>query len=302
MAMRSTVAGEIVPSSLLTLFLALTAASPRENHIRSGETWQPRSVMDTPGVNGVVIFSGTVRGARVGPLNVRRAYRAVETRGRNSVLRDIRIEGLEATELERDGIRLRGDIDGAVIRDFTLRMRDRPQSGGHLPEGIALMAGRNISISDGQISGFRMVPVKDRYTNGDGIAAERSVENLRIARVEANDNSDAGFDLKSSRTRLDALVARRNFRNYRFWHDVDAGTLTSVDPRNAHIWIGKQGKVRIDRLVARSSTEAPVFRIEKGGRLEVGRCDLSLPRETPIVAGDRTHVRLGPGCRYRERH
>lgn len=281
------------------LVMALAAATAGPVHrLKSGESWRPRATINAPGVNGAILLQGRVSDSRMGPARIRGAYRAVETAG-NGVLRNVHIDGLEATNLQRDGIRLRGSVDGVTISNFTLRMRSAPQARPHLPEGIAIMSGRNITIRDGRISGFRLRGAKGRYPNGDGIAAERGVSSLRIERVEANDNSDAGFDLKSRSTRLNALTARRNYRNYRFWGDVTAGTLMSVDPRDAHVWAGKGAVVRIDRLIARSSGKAPLLRVEGAREIVIGRCELNLPKGTPIVAGARggARIRLGVGCR-----
>lgn len=283
----------------LPLVVVLAAATAGPVHrLKSGESWRPRTTINAPGVNGAILLQGRVSNSRVGPARVRGAYRAIETAG-NGVLRNIRIDGLEATDLQRDGIRLRGSVDGVTISNFTLRMRSAPQARPHLPEGIALMSGRNITIRDGRISGFRLRGTKGKYPNGDGIAAERAVSDLRIERVEANDNSDGGFDLKSRSTRLNALTARRNFRNYRFWGDVTAGTLMSVDPRDAHIWAGKGAVVRIDRLIARSRSKAPLLRVEGAREVIIGRCELNLPKGTPLVVGARegARIRLGAGCR-----
>ena len=291
---QATLAVALVPSSVL-----LTAAATGPIHrLKTGESWRPRGIVDAPGVNGVALLQGNISDAQIGPARVRGAYRAVETAG-GSVLRNIRIEGLTATDLQRDGVRLRGSIDGLSIRNFNLRMRERPQSRPHLPEGIAVATGRNITITDGTISGFRLAAANGRYPNGDGIAAERPVSNLRIERVEANDNADGGFDLKSQDTRLDKLTARRNFRNYRFWGGVTAGTLTSVDPRSAHVWAGRGAVVHIDRLVASSSTKAALLKLEGAREVVIDRCELRLPRGTPIVQGNQTttRVKLGAGCR-----
>lgn len=282
----------------LTVSFLCIAAGSSPHPIRSGETWKSAETIDAPGVDGVLFLAGNINGVQIGPAKITRAYRAIESAQTNANLSDIRIENFVATDLERDGIRLRGNVDRIVIRNFVLSMRDQPQQASHLPEGIALMSGRNIDISDGKITGFRLAAVQDKYPNGDGIAAERGVSGLRIERVEANDNADGGFDLKSSDTHLDHLSASRNFRNYRFWGDIQAGTLASVDPTNAHIWAGPGASVRIQLLVARSVTTAPLVSVEKAREIEIDRCDLQIPATAPILAGDVTGVRvtLGPGC------
>ena len=247
------------------------------------------------GRDAVVYLDGNLNGRVVGPMQVSGPFRAVESakslRARNLVVRDITAVGLQ-----RDGIRLRGEIDGARVQNFRLAMRPQPQTGPNLPIGIALVSGRGLVVSDGVVRGFRMERVPGKYTNGDGIASERKVHGLTIRNVAALDNSDAGFDLKSSDTRLDGLRAERNGRNYRFWSTVEAGTLTSIDPRGAHVWLSKGANVRIRRLVARSGSASPLIQVEDGATLVVDQCDLRLPRGAVLVDGNHAGVKLGRGC------
>lgn len=247
-----------------------------------------------------VELQGVVQDAVVGPFSVANVFRAIES-DRQVKIRHLAINGIRASMLQRDGIRIRGDAAGIDIRDFRLAMRAAPQWGRNLPIGIVVHEGRDISISDGTISGFRMVVVPGEYTNGDGIAAERAVTGLSIARVRSFDNSDGGFDLKSSGTRLDQLVAERNGRNYRFWRTVQAGRLTSVDPRNAHIWLARGAHVRINQLSATSRFTAPLIRVEGPASIVVDSCQLRLPAGTRLVAGNTqgSDIRLGRGCAVR---
>lgn len=247
-----------------------------------------------------VELTGVVENAVIGPFAVANVFRAIES-DRKVRIRNLAITGITASGLHRDGIRIRGDAVGVEIRNFRLAMRPAPQSGRNLPIGIVVHDGRDIAISDGAISGFRMVAVPGVYTNGDGIAAERPVNRLSIARVRAVDNSDGGFDLKSSGTTLDQLVAERNGRNYRFWRTVQADRLTSVDPRNAHIWLARGAHVRIARLLATSRSTAPLIRVEGPSTIVVDRCQLRLPAGTRLVAGNAqgSEIRLGRGCAVR---
>ena len=248
------------------------------------------------GGRAVIHLKGMVENKTIGPLNVVGPYRIVES-SKNLVTRNLRIRGITGLDLQRDGIRLRGDIDGATIQNFRLVMRRQQQSPPNLPTGIAVVSGRRVRISDGEVAGFQMVRIPGKYTNGDGIAAERQVHDLSISRVISRNNSDAGFDLKSSPTTLDQLRAENNGRNYRFWARVDAGTLTSVDPRGAHIWAGNGAVVHIKRLVARSSTRAPLVQIERGGQVVIDQCELRLPAGTRLVEkSNEGRVVLGRGC------
>jgi hypothetical protein len=247
-----------------------------------------------------VELKGVVQNAVIGPFSVANVFRAIES-DKTVKIRNLAINGVTASMLQRDGIRIRGDAAGINIRNFRLAMRATPQSGRNLPIGIAVQEGQDISIADGSISGFRMIAVPGEYTNGDGIAAERPVTGLSIARVRAFDNSDGGFDLKSSATTLDQLVAERNGRNYRFWRTVQAGRLTSVDPRNAHIWLARGAQVRINQLSATSRSTAPLIRVEGPASIVVASCQLRLPAGTRLVAGNTlgSDIRLGRGCTTR---
>jgi hypothetical protein len=240
------------------------------------------------------VLRGDVVDQVIGPWQISGWFRAVETR-EGTRIRNLTIQGVTATDLQRDGIRIRGDVDGVNIHDFKLQMRSEPQSSPNLPIGIAVQTGHGIAISDGDISGFQMIRVEGQYTNGDGIASERDVDGLTIKRVTSSDNSDGGFDLKSQNTVLDDLTAARNGRNYRFWGTVDAGTLTSIDPRGAHIWVHGGARVHIRKLIARSTTKAPLLNIDGPSEVIIDSCELNRVPGTKLVVGGPA-PKLGQGC------
>lgn len=251
---------------------------------------------------GVAVrIKDTVENGTVGPVRIEGAKHAVYSEA-GSVIRDLNIADFEAVELHREGIRLRGDVNRVTIRNFNIRMRAQKQVSPDLPIGITILEGSNISISDGYTGGFQMEWMKGTYTNGDGIASERPVDSLLIERVTANGNSDAGFDLKSTNTVLNDTHAERNKRNYRFWAMVRTGTITSGTPLAtndaAHVWIGKGAEVVIDRLVASSTTTAPVLWIEPDARsVTVKTCELDVPAGTKFFIGGKYAVKsFGAGC------
>lgn len=287
----------------LGIGIAMSACAPAQTPssteaqptaIPSARGWHPSGVVDAPGQNGAALIEGHVAATTIGPAVVRRAYRAIESRP-DSVLEKTTIAGIVATDLQRDGIRLRTAND-VVIRDFDLTMRAQPQRGKHLPEGIAITAGRNIVIRDGRVRGFRMVQGKG-YTNGDGIATEGETQG-RMLNVTASDNSDGGFDIKGD-WRLDDLVAERNARDYRLWNRASAGTLTARGWTSAAVWVGKGGRVRIDHLIASNTTLAPLLIVAGGTDVTIVRCTLSRPAGAQVVKseGSNNKVTLGPGCR-----
>jgi hypothetical protein len=255
--------------------------------------------IDNITVNGgrAISAKGRVESSTVGPVNVKGAYSAFYTDD-PSEIRNIFISNINISESQREGVRLRGNVDTVTVCNFSIRMRAQPQSGTHLPGGIPVYNGKNILIQDGTISGFKMTPVEGEYTNGDGISSERPVDHLTIRRVTSTDNSDGGFDLKSDHTYLYDTVAGRNFRNYRFWTRVTAGTIRSFDPVQAHIWVGAGAEVVIDRLVAKSSTPVYVLWLDPEAKsVTIRSCDLDVPAGTRFFKkGSKAQLNLGPGC------
>lgn len=276
-----------------------TTAVTTETLLKSFNSWTTALIEMVGGV--AIRIKGTVEGATVGPVRIMGAKYALYTES-GAIIRNLAVKDFEAVELQREGIRLRGDVNQVAISNFNIRMRAQQQVSPELPVGIALYEGSNITISDGYIGGFQMVTVPGTYTNGDGIATERPVNSLLIERVTSNDNSDAGFDLKSSNTVLNDTHAERNKRNYRLWATVTAGTIYSgtplVNAEAAHIWINTGAQVVIDKLVATSTTSAPVLYIEPDVKsVTVNSCELDVPLGTKFFIGGKNAVlSFGPGC------
>jgi len=281
--------------ALVTLAALAMTATPQVV-VADGQTYASTALITAPNRNGVFLIKGPVSGLTIGPVTVTGAYRAIESAD-GSAVSNLNIIGFTATDIQRDGIRLR-NANSTTISDFRIAMRDTPQSGTNLPQGIALYAGDGIAVRNGNISGFRMDSVPGKYPNGDGIAAEREVTNLTIERVVSSNNSDAGFDLKSSGTVLNDAVAEDNHRGFRFWGSARAGTLTSNNSRSAAFWFGKGASVTIDHVNVTSQTSAPVFMIEGATSVIVNSCTLNVPAGTKLVVGadSAAQVTLGTGC------
>ncbi len=280
----------------LALMLLASAPASAET-MTSGKVWPPAAAVPTisaPGVNGAARFTKSAENVTIGPVIVTDAYRAVET-DQGVVIRDLRIVGLTGRNLQRDGIRLR-DVTGAEIAHFDLTMRAEPQTGEHLPEGIAIYAGSHIVIRDGQVSGFRMAPVPGVYGNGDGVATEPKSSG-QILRVRSSNNTDGCFDLKGVWTLAD-LIGEACGKSFRFWNTITAGTLTSIES-GAAVHLASRAVVTIDRLVVRSSKPGPVIVTEGKATLTIRECDLSgVAKGSTLVQynGRENTIRLGPGC------
>jgi hypothetical protein len=285
----------------LILFLALLATAPAwAGNLVSGQKWPATynpTIWSSGTLNSAVVrISGAVNDARIGPVKIIGAYRAVDTDS-GAVVRRLVIDGLVATKINRDGVRLREAYD-TVIQNFEFRFRDLPQIGTQLPEGIAIYKGSNITIRKGIISGFRMVTVPGVYTNGDGIATEGGVSGVTIQDVTSSYNSDAGFDLKG-KVSVDRLTAIGNSRAFRFWHNVEAGTIKADRWTSAAVWVGKGATVHIKLLRATNRGSQPVIILEDYATLKIDQCELDVPyaKSFSRADGSGTKVSYGPGCR-----
>jgi len=228
------------------------------------------------------------------PVRIVGAYRVVETYS-TGTYRNITCSGLIGEGIKREGIRLRGKVENVTIENFRLIHDDAPNVSPHLPAGIHVETGTNVTIRNGVVSGYRMTMPKGRYINGDGIATELKTAGT-ITNVVSSDNSDGGFDIKGQ-WHLDNLTAERNGHySYRLWGQVTAGTLISINPGQGHVEIaGKTTEATIDKLVAVGGQPLVVFSVS-GGKVAIGSCDLSKWTGTVLVKGKGTFTR-GPTCK-----
>lgn len=283
---------------LLAMLMLLAPLPAAAEPMASGRHWPASSAptISAPGVNGAARFTKSADNVRIGPVVILDAFRAVES-DQGVVVKGLRIDGLSARNLQRDGIRLR-DARGTIISNFSLAMRAAPQTGDQFPVGITIYAGSNITIRDGVVDGFRHIDPAGKHNQGDGIGTEKGVVSMLIERVTARNNGDSGFDLKGNIIGRD-LVSERNGNAIKAWHDVQITTLTAIDNKRV-IHLAAGAKLRIDRLVARSSGKAFVIITEGKGEITIGSCDLTgmalgsvlVQRNAPGAV-----MMLGPSCK-----
>ncbi len=209
-----------------------------------------------------------------------------------------RFENIDATVL-RGGFRFKGDAHDIVIRNATLRLA-APTAAPELPAGIELQGNaHDILIDSVTASGFQMIHREKRYTNGDGFSSERGAARIIFRNSTANDNSDGGFDLKSTDTRLENVSAARNGINYRFWGTGTGTRITSTDPAKAHLQINPGADWHINTLVVRSTERKPIIVVHGQGQLTIDRCELHVPAGTKMIRLDAKvtpDIHLGTGC------
>lgn len=189
---------------------------------------------------------------------------------RGLVLRDITVDGFSKRFL-----RLRYGSSVVLVED--VRADSEQQAGDDFAIGVHLEG----EVSDVVLRRVRMDNTRDTldaYWNGDGFATERDVSDVQFVETSANGHTDAGYDLKSSRTTLVGASASGNKRNFRFWaDDTVAEDCTGTDPvkrggsgSQAQVWLGEGARAQLlDCTLEDASEDTIVFDLEPESELLV---------------------------------
>lgn len=250
--------------------------------------------------NGLFVFDSPVSDVEISDVEVTGGYRVIENTGSGgeASCERLLVSDVRATGLRRGFARIRYACRGGRFRNITAE-GVLTTGATDLPVGIALDdTASDFRFERCVMRGFRWQRKPNQYWNGDGFSTERGNRDIHFSGCEAWDNSDGGFDLKSTGTRLDDCTAGRNARNYRLWSNITATRLTSVDPGK----IGGRGDtnhislmapktdgaaplvIRIQHLVVRSDKGWPIFDIYNGpARIFVESHDIAVPPGTPLV-------------------
>jgi hypothetical protein len=307
-------AGATIRSVALILAFTLSADSEAESHAVSltGDVAWPgfgrgAAIEGSPD-DDVVTLEGVVPSATIGPATVRDAYRVVYV-SREAAVGRLAVDGLSA-EVTYSCIRAHADV--VVVRNMRCVMTGGPQFGRvNMPFGLNITVARTVYVEDSRFDGFQWEAPANRYWNGDGITIERDVAGVQFRRVTANDNTDAGFDVRPFALMSD-VSASGNCRNFRFWAGGDVGTLTTGDAIKrggtsacSGIWMngsasGPRPRLHIRKLIVRMTKPGMIFEVETGpANIEVDECDIKAPAGTTMITFEKGvgEVRLGRGCK-----
>lgn len=179
--------------------------------------------------------------------NVERFFENYES-GENSsasvvglTIRDVQIEGFS-----RGAIRLQYNSSNILIEDVTADSQGQGD-----PSGFAIGVHLDGTVHDVVIRRVTMSNATDAtgqtFWNGDGFATEGGVSNVLFEDTVSSGNTDAGYDIKSTLTKIVGAVAEDNARNYRIWaKDLVLEEVVSIDPflrggnsSKAHFWFAK---------------------------------------------------------------
>jgi len=261
----------------------------------------PRSLMTRVEGDGGEIYRAhsSRRIARVEASNVGNGFVRIASPVDGLVLEDARISDVYRV-IENSASRKGED---ASVRGLRIQATGTIATAPHdLPVGIAFAGtAHDFQMKRCIMRGFRWQRGEKKYWNGDGYSAERGNHGLLFRRCAAYDNSDGGFDLKSSATVLDDCIAGGNARNYRLWTSIRATRLTSLEPRKiggvgttCHFSLmgskpapgraAEPSTITIAHLVVRSERGWPIFAVHDGPvRIIIGSHDIQVPSQTPLV-------------------
>jgi hypothetical protein len=267
--------------------------------VRSGAAYSGVHARDVG--NGLFVIRDSVRGVRISDIEVAGGYRVIENtavpRGAGADCVGLRVRGARASDLRRSFARIRYGSHDGVIEDVTAS--GVLTVGAHdLPVGIAFAdSAHDFRLERCTMRGFRWKRGDNKYWNGDGFSTERGNSRILFRQCAAWDNSDGGFDLKSTQTVLDDCISGRNARNFRLWSSIRATRLTSLDPRkiggigdtNHFAIMAAQGLrvplvIHIEHLTVKSDHAWPIFDVHDGpARIIIGSHDIQVPPGTPLV-------------------
>ena len=208
--------------------------------------------------------------------NVRRFFTNSKADGvASAVVSDLTIRRVTVQGFSKRVLELRYGSHDVLLEDVV--GDSDHQDGDDFAMGVHLMD----TVHDVTFRRVTMRNIQDtleKYWNGDGFATERGVHDITFDSTTSSGNTDAGYDLKSSRTTLTGVTSTDNKRNFRLWgQDVTVRGATVTDPHKrggissqAQFWIGDDARVQIqDSTVRDASPDTVVFDLEPGAQLTV---------------------------------
>lgn len=158
------------------------------------------------------------------------------------------VDGLTIRNVEVDGfakgvVRLQYDSQNVVIDN--VKGDSQHIDGASFAIGVHIDGtAHDIVVRNTEIG--NITDTTSSYYNGDGFATERGVYNVVFENTRAYNNTDAGYDIKSTSTQLIGAVADGNSRNFRIWAtDTVADGIVGLNPtyhggsstKPANVWL-----------------------------------------------------------------
>ena len=183
-------------------------------------------------------------------VNVGRFFENYASNAPTATITNLDIWDVTVDAFSKGVIRLRYDTNDVVIQN--VRGDGRQIDGANFAIGVHLEG----TVHDVLVRNTAMRNTRDTtsaYWNGDGFATERGVYDVVFDHTVASGNTDAGYDLKSTDTRLIGATASDNNRNFRFWAtDTVADGIIGSEPNHrggigaaAQIWLAAGARATV---------------------------------------------------------
>lgn len=185
--------------------------------------------------NGIFRIAKPIKNLKISKVRAVNFTRLIENNksgsGSHASVENLVLENTEAFGYTRAVIRLQYSSENVVI-DKILGDSQGQLDAEDFPMGITVDGNvSNVLINMCLMKNHRQVLSNNgTYFNGDGIATESNVDNVLIQDTISSGNTDGGFDLKSTNTKLLRTLATHNKRNYRFWNPAIVTEAKSINP------------------------------------------------------------------------
>ncbi len=211
---------------------------------------------------------------RMEAVNVRRFVENTVSGGlASATVVGLRVKDVQVRGFSRGVIRLRYASNDILIEDV---YGDSEQQDG---DDFAIGCHLDGQVSNVIIRRTTMLNTKDTvntYQNGDGFCTEAGVSGVLFEDTVSAGHTDAGYDIKSSDTRLVRPQASGNKRNYRFWAtDTEVEGCIGKNPlrrggsgTQGQVWLNSGAKASmLDCSLADVSADTTVFELGTGAEL-----------------------------------
>jgi Ca2+-binding RTX toxin-like protein len=232
--------------------------------------------MNFQDVNTAFRLAGTLEGISLEHMkadNINRfVYNLVTGTATSATVSDLTIKDVDVSGFAKAVVSLRYDTNNVVIEDVT--GDSQHIDGSNFATGIQLDGTvHSVIVKDTKMG--NITDTVNRYWNGDGFATEKDVYDVAFINTYAYNNTDAGYDLKSSKTTLINAVAEGNTRNFRFWAaDTVLENVTGLNPvyhggsstLPSNIWLAANAKVTVkDSEFLDQTGKALLFDLKNSG-------------------------------------
>ncbi|MBP2159785.1 MULTISPECIES: calcium-binding protein [Asticcacaulis] len=234
--------------------------------------------MNFQDVNTAFRLAGTLEGISLEHMtadNINRfVYNLATGDATSATVSGLTIKDVDVTGFAKAVVSLRYDTNNVVIEDVS--GDSQHIDGSNFATGIQLDGTvHSVVVKDTKMG--NITDTVNKYWNGDGFATEKDVYDVAFINTYAYNNTDAGYDLKSSSTTLVNAVAEGNTRNFRFWAtDTVLENVTGLNPvyhggsstLPSNIWLAANAKVTVkDSEFTDDTGKALLFDLKNSGTI-----------------------------------